>query len=148
MPRGQLLKSWYMAVFQVPALPEMVLPTRRARALLGGGGLSAEQVGDYLEPLGRDGLTAALNWYRALPWSQREKGYAHRSSVPTTYVWSDGDTALGRAGAEATARFVTGPYRFEVLEGQATGCRDEAPDEVADGDPAPRARLTPRPDGR
>ena len=29
----------------------------------------------YVEPLGRDGLTAALNWYRALPWSLREKGY-------------------------------------------------------------------------
>jgi pimeloyl-ACP methyl ester carboxylesterase len=132
MPRGQLLKSWYMAVFQVPALPEILLPTRRARALVGSGGLSAEQVGDYLAPLGRDGLTAALNWYRALPFSQREKGYAHRSAVPTTYVWSDGDTALGRAGAEATARFVTGPYRFEVFEGLSHWVPDEAPDRLAD----------------
>jgi pimeloyl-ACP methyl ester carboxylesterase len=132
MPRGQLLKSWYMALFQLPALPEAILPTRRGRALVGGNGLTPDQVRDYLEPLGKDGLTAALNWYRALPFSQREKGYAHRSSVPTTYVWSDGDQALGRTGAEATKRFVTGPYRFEVIEGRSHWLADEAPDEVAD----------------
>src|SRR3546814_18486565 len=39
------------------------------------------------------------------------------ASVPTLYVWSDQDPALGRAAAEATAGLVSGPYRFEVLEG-------------------------------
>ena len=29
MPRGQILKSWYMAAFQLPALPERFLPSRR-----------------------------------------------------------------------------------------------------------------------
>lgn len=132
MPRGQLLKSWYMALFQLPAVPELILPTSRGRALVGGKGLTPDQVRDYLQPLGKDGLTAALNWYRALPFSQREKGYARRSSVPTTYVWSSGDQALGRAGAEATARFVTGPYRFEEFEGLSHWIADEAPDELAD----------------
>jgi pimeloyl-ACP methyl ester carboxylesterase len=37
--------------------------------------------------------------------------------VPTLYLWGDHDPALGRAAAEATAECVTGPYRFEVLEG-------------------------------
>ncbi|MDQ1446738.1 MAG: hypothetical protein QOI20_3202 [Acidimicrobiaceae bacterium] len=32
-------------------------------------------------------------------------------------VWSDGDAALGRDGAEATASHVDGPYRLAVLEG-------------------------------
>ena len=109
MPRGQILKSWYMAVFQLPGLPERFVPSPRGLAMLGGDGLTVEQMRAYVEPLGRDGLTGALNWYRALPWSQRQKGYARRSSVPTTYVWSDGDVALGRAGAEATERFGTGP---------------------------------------
>ena len=39
------------------------------------------------------------------------------ASVPTLYVWSDQDPSLGRDAAEATAALVTGPYRFEVLEG-------------------------------
>jgi pimeloyl-ACP methyl ester carboxylesterase len=37
--------------------------------------------------------------------------------MPTLYVWSDQDPSLGRDAAEATASLVTGPYRFEVLEG-------------------------------
>ncbi|MBE7187202.1 alpha/beta fold hydrolase [Jatrophihabitans endophyticus] len=132
MPRGQALKSWYMAAFQLPALPERFLPSTRGLAMLGSGGLTPEQMRAYVEPLGRDGLTGALNWYRALPWSQREKGYARRSTVPTTYVWSDGDVALGRAGAEATARFVDAPYRFAVLAGLSHWIPDEAPDDLAE----------------
>jgi pimeloyl-ACP methyl ester carboxylesterase len=132
MPRGQVLRSWYMGVFQLPVVPERLLRTHAGLALLGGNGLSADQMKAYVEPLGRDGLTAALNWYRALPWSQREKGYARRATVPTTYVWSDGDTALGRAGAEATARFVDAPYRFAVLGGVSHWIPDEAPAELAE----------------
>jgi pimeloyl-ACP methyl ester carboxylesterase len=132
MPRGQVLKSWYMAVFQLPGLPERFLPTRRGLSLLGGTGLTPEQMGAYLQPLGPDGLTGALNWYRALPWSQREKGYARRSTVPTTYVWSEGDVALGRAGAEATERFVDAPYRFAVLPRLSHWIPDEAPDALAE----------------
>jgi len=37
--------------------------------------------------------------------------------VPTLYVWSTGDGALGRTGAELTVEHVDGPYRFEVIEG-------------------------------
>jgi len=131
MPRGQALKSWYMAFFQLPVIPEKLLPTGAVLRLLGGGGLSEDQVRGYLEPLGPDGVTAALNWYRALPYSQREKGYGRKSTVPTTYVWSDGDAALGRKGAEATERFVDAPYRFDVLTGVSHWVADEAPDELA-----------------
>ena len=37
--------------------------------------------------------------------------------VPTLFVWSDQDPAIGPEGAYATERYVTGPYRFVVLEG-------------------------------
>jgi pimeloyl-ACP methyl ester carboxylesterase len=132
MPRGQLLKSWYMLAFQIPALPERWLPSRSGIAWLGGHALTPAQVRGYLDPLGRAGLHAALTWYRALPLSQREKGFGHRTAVPTTYVWSDRDAALGRRGAEATGRFVTAPYRFEVLSGVSHWIPDEAPDRLAE----------------
>ena len=132
MPRGQALRSWYMAAFQLPFLPETVVPTRIGVSLLSGSGLTPDQVRSYLEPLGRDGLSAALNWYRALPWSQREKGYARPTTVPTTHVWSDGDVALTRKGAEATGRFVTAPYRFVELKGISHWIPDEAPDTLAE----------------
>jgi pimeloyl-ACP methyl ester carboxylesterase/glyoxylase-like metal-dependent hydrolase (beta-lactamase superfamily II) len=37
-------------------------------------------------------------------------------SVPTLYVWGGEDRAFSRAAAEATARWVSGPYRFVPLE--------------------------------
>ncbi len=60
-------------------------------------------------------LVAAVDWYRAM--SGRVSAATPPSSVPTLYVWSDDDPALGPAAAHATADMVTGPYRFEVLHG-------------------------------
>ena len=37
--------------------------------------------------------------------------------MPTRFVWPNGDFALGRVAAEATARYVTGPYEFDEIEG-------------------------------
>ncbi len=130
LPRGQLLKSWYMALFQLPVVPERLVPSNVGVRLLSSEGLTADQVRGYLEPLGRDGMQAALNWYRAIPFS-RDPAYTHKSSVPTLYVWSDGDVALGRKAAEATERFVTGPYRFEVLPDVSHWIPDEAPDALS-----------------
>ncbi|MDQ2796989.1 MAG: alpha/beta fold hydrolase [Actinomycetota bacterium] len=132
MPRGQLLKSWYMAVFQIPKLAERLIVSDRGVALIGGHGLTPAQVRGYLDPLGSDGLTAALNWYRALPVARGGKEYQRKSRVPTLYVWSDGDAALGRAGAVGTEKYVTGPYRFEIFEGVSHWIPDEVPDRFAE----------------
>ena len=48
--------------------------------------------------------------------------------VPTLYVWSTEDVALGRTAAEATAAHVRAPYRFEVLEGVSHWVPEQAPD--------------------
>ena len=71
-------------------------------------------------------LDAWLRWYAA----QRLEDIVDTPdvTVPTLHVWSDGDVALGRAGAEGTARFVTGPYRFEVLPGVSHWIPEEAAD--------------------
>ncbi|MGI8678712.1 MAG: alpha/beta fold hydrolase [Jatrophihabitans sp.] len=132
MPRGQLLKSWYVAAFQLPALPEKLMMSDRGVGLLAGQGLTRAQVRGYLEPLGGDGLTAALNWYRALPVAWAGKEYQHESRVPTLYVWSDGDSFLSRTAAVATEKYVTGPYRFEILEGVSHWIPEQAPDRLAE----------------
>ena len=51
--------------------------------------------------------------------------------MPTLYVWSDRDTALGRRAAEGTADFVDGPYRFVVLPGASHWVPEERPAELA-----------------
>jgi pimeloyl-ACP methyl ester carboxylesterase len=85
-------------------------------------------VNDYIRRLSEpDALTAALNWYRALDMNLCVGDVA----VPTLYVWSTQDLALGEAAAIATAEYVTGPYRFEKLEGRSHWLLEEAPDEIS-----------------
>jgi pimeloyl-ACP methyl ester carboxylesterase len=79
-------------------------------------GLEADAVEEYVRVLAGPGaLVAAIDWYRSM--SGSASAATPPASMPTLYVWSDQDPALGRDAAEATAELVTGPYRFEVLEG-------------------------------
>jgi pimeloyl-ACP methyl ester carboxylesterase len=110
----QPLRSWYMAFFQLPVLPERVLPRVLRRALVGSG-LPEPAAGRYLDRLREPGaLTAALNWYRALPWSLATP--ARPVAVPTAFVWGHQDRFLGRTAAELTGRYVQGRYSFHVLD--------------------------------
>lgn len=115
----QGLRSYYMALFQLPVVPErLVLAGGGAalRRMLQRGGLPEQAVDHYVQRMREPGaLTAALNWYRALPLGVRDA--VGRVSVPTLHVWSTEDAFLGRAATEATRQYVTGPYRLEVLEG-------------------------------
>jgi len=52
-------------------------------------------------------------------------------AVPTTYVWSDADIAVGRIAAEGTAAYVTGDYRFVELAGVSHWIPEEAPEALA-----------------
>ena len=61
-------------------------------------------------------LTAALNWYRAMPVSDVHST-STKIGVPTLYVWSDGNTAVLSKGARNCGRYANGEYRFETLHG-------------------------------
>lgn len=74
-------------------------------------------------------LTGALNWYRAMTSALSDTPTV---SVPTTFVWSDEDLAIGRASAEACEQHVTGPFSFVELEGISHWIPEEAPDVLAD----------------
>jgi pimeloyl-ACP methyl ester carboxylesterase len=101
------------------------------RAMFAASGLGPEVdeidvfVAAMLEP---GALTAALNWYRAM--SAQTLGDVGRISVPTLYIWSTEDIALGRRAAESTADWVSGPYRFEVLPGVSHWIPEAAPEEL------------------
>ena len=110
---GQARASWYMALFQLPRLPEALARRTMTKALIDGG-LPAERAESYAVALAEPGaLTGALNWYRGIPFSTKPIG---RITVPTTYVWGRHDVALVRTTAEATAKYVVGPYRFLDLD--------------------------------
>jgi pimeloyl-ACP methyl ester carboxylesterase len=85
----------------------------------------------YVRPMLAPGaLTGALGWYRAISAADLEG--LGPSTVPTTFVWSDGDLAIGPTAARECARHVTGEYRFVSLAGVSHWIPDEAPQALAD----------------
>lgn len=50
--------------------------------------------------------------------------------MPTLLIWSTEDPALGRAQAVDTQKYVSGPYRFEVIEGVDHWIPEHAADRV------------------
>lgn len=103
MAHGQALRSWYMGVFQVPGLPETLLGQRRVvRRLLAYAGAPRPDEAEALLA-DRRAARAMVNWYRAAARAIVGRAETPGSvSVPTTYVWSDADPALGRWAAEHT----------------------------------------------
>lgn len=96
----------------------------------GWGGLSDEDVQTYVDLLTQPGaLQGALNWYGAMNLGAGGGG-GTPISMPTMFVWSTEDAALGREGAELTEKYVEGPYRFEVLEGVSHWIPEEAADRL------------------
>lgn len=131
MPKGQALHSWYMAMFNVPALPERLMAGPFGDRFLRRAGMTAEMIATYhREVVDTGALPGGLAWYRALPLANR-KLFGMHAVVPTTYVWSDGDVALTRAGAELCGKYVDAPYELVVLEGVSHWIPDERPEELA-----------------
>ena len=127
-PSGdQRHRSSYVSFFQLPAVAEHALLAGGLAALLRASEYP-DDVDERVAAMSEPGaLTAALNWYRAIDFTLVTVG---RVTVPTMFLWSTGDLALGREGAEATAAYVEGPYRFEVLEGVSHWIPEEVPDTV------------------
>ncbi len=111
---SQALRSWYVAFFQLPVLPELVLSKTLARQLHRGG-LELTAAHAYAAAMtDGDVLTGALNWYRGLPFSLGTT--VGDIAVPTTYVWGRADFALGWTAARRTAAHVRADYRFVALD--------------------------------
>ena len=130
----QRKKSSYIYFFRRRWIAEralLALNARLLRRVFAGSGLSRAGMDEYVRPLRQRGaLTAALNWYRAM--SARDSKSAAPVRVPTTYIWSDGDTALGRTAAEATGTYVESDYTFVELNGLTHWLPDQAPDRIAE----------------
>jgi len=128
-------RSSYIRLFWQAGKAEEVLladDARRLRRMLAGAdgetGVPAEAIDEYVAVLSAPGaLTAALNWYRAMSSATPVEDV----TVPTTYVWSDADMAIGRIAAEGCAEYVTGDYRFVELAGISHWVPEQAPDRLA-----------------
>lgn len=121
----------YIQLFRLPGKAERVLLDDDGRRLAGMfGGCPPERVAYYVDRMREPGaLTAALNWYRAM--TRFDSVGLGAITTPTTYVYGDGDLAIGEGAALNCARYVRGPYRFVRLAGISHWAPEQDPDRVA-----------------
>jgi pimeloyl-ACP methyl ester carboxylesterase len=126
----QAQRSGYTQFFRQPRTAERTLLADDALALrrVYDRRVPPSRIDDYVRRLSEPGaLTAALNWYRATKLSTME---ASPITVPTLYMWGTEDVAVGSTAALATEKFVTGAYRFVMLEDLSHWLCEEAADVV------------------
>jgi len=128
----QRQKSWYMLLFQFPGIAERWLTEDNwVNFRNWGRHPDADAVIADLEADGS--LTPGLNWYRANISAESFAGPRPRLPpvpAPTMGLWSTGDFALTEVQMTDSARNVTGPWRYERLDGPGHWLQLEAPGQV------------------
>jgi pimeloyl-ACP methyl ester carboxylesterase len=130
----QLEKSWYMLLFVAEGIAEDWLSRDGwANFRAWARHPDADAVIAELEHTGS--LTPGLSWYRANLSMRRFVDPPLELPpvpVPTMGMWSSGDIALTEQQMTGSAAFVTGPWRYERLDGPGHWMQLEAPDQVSD----------------
>jgi pimeloyl-ACP methyl ester carboxylesterase len=128
----QFEKSWYMLLFQFEDIAERWLSQDNWKMFRAWGRHpDADAVIAELEQNGS--LTPGLNWYRAnVPPSSYVEAPMDLPSVaaPTMGVWSTGDFALTEGQMTRSQARVSGPWRYERIEGPGHWMQLEAPEAV------------------
>lgn len=129
-PLEQKLKSWYVLAFQLRGTPEWALRAAGWRFFRALTRLPSEWP-NWHAKLSRPGrLTAGINYYRAnlrlllLPIDRP------KVRVAVMGVYSTGDRYLAEAQMVDTSQYVSGPWRFERIEGVSHWMQLEAPEKV------------------
>ncbi|MFT4087267.1 MAG: alpha/beta hydrolase [Gordonia sp. (in: high G+C Gram-positive bacteria)] len=103
--------------------------TARDGVLLRRAGVPADELSGILEP---GAITGPMNWYRAnFTGDVAKKLECPPVEIPTTVLWSDGDSALGREQAEFSGRYVYSDFRFSVLHDVDHWVPEHDPEAVA-----------------
>lgn len=128
----QALRSWYIALFNLPYVPELALRSGWADRVLLRIGMSRDDVRRFRREIVDDGaLPTSLGCYRGMAFTDpRQIGF--RVTAPTTMVWSTDDTALGRWGPEHSEEYVDAPFELVVLDGVSHWIPTEAPRALAE----------------
>lgn len=136
---SQRKKSWYMAFFQLPGVPELMLTARGGQAIrraffdmaIDKTNFTPDALDRYARDARRPGaIRGMVNWYRAAfrlqgklagPWDVIE--------TPTLIVWGEEDAALGVELLEGTEAYVR-DLTIRRLPGVSHWVQQEAPQQV------------------
>jgi len=141
----QMLRSWYMAFFQIPFIPDALLRMR-------GAALAARLIRSTAfnqEAFTEDDLahfraafrnpyaaTAAINYYRALRrrdlfrMPAGDHWLARKISAPTLLIWGEHDVALGKELTYAMEDLFTGPFTTRYIADSGHWVQQERPELV------------------
>lgn len=133
----QILRSWYMLVFQIPGLPERLMSANDYELLARNlkkdtkGALSDEELSYFKRAWSQPGaLTAGINWYRALfrSWTQ---GHLKNLTVhvPALLIWGDEDAFLTTQTAEWTRQHVPN-LTLKYIRGASHWVQQDSPETV------------------
>ena len=137
----QFARSWYMLFFQLPWLPEFLLGRHQGRATSdlfrktsrNPARFTDEDLEVYRANAARPGgLTAMVNWYRALfrgGAMRRFFGDVPVINIPTLFLWGDADVALSIRTTRGTEQYVS-DLTFRVFPGVSHWIQQEAPEAV------------------
>lgn len=133
----QMLRSWYMAFFQIPWLPELLLRRNNFRACAAAlhntsrpGTFREEQMDQYREAWRQPGaLTGMLNWYRALARFRPSAGDPPALTMPVSIIWGVHDRFLVSTLAEESLRYCSNG-ELHLLENAGHWLQHEEPEEV------------------
>jgi pimeloyl-ACP methyl ester carboxylesterase len=124
--QDQVLRSDYIQLLRQAGTAERTLLADNATALrkVYDWRVPGTRIDDYVARFSEPGaLTGALNWYRANQLSTLD---IPPVTVPTLYAWGTDDVAVGSTAALTCAAFVTGTYRFAMLEDLSHWLTEEA----------------------
>lgn len=112
----QLLRSWYVALFQLPVLPELLLKSNNYAAIrsvfrdqaVNPEAFTEADLDRLVAAAAKPGaLTAMLNYYRNIFQSE---GFLNKQwgelAVPTLMIWGEKDAALGKGLTYGTEQYV------------------------------------------
>jgi pimeloyl-ACP methyl ester carboxylesterase len=132
----QRRRSWYMAFFQLPWLPEWLLTRDHGRPLIRGlARQSADFPPDLLEQMRRNvaapgAATAMLDYYRAnIPRLAKGAAEVPRIECPTLLLWGEDDIYLSPTLASGNEAFVA-HLTVRRLPGVSHWVQQDAPDTV------------------
>ncbi|GAQ90056.1 hypothetical protein KFL_005940010 [Klebsormidium nitens] len=135
--KEQRKKSWYIAFFQIPFLPEWLLSRNNYKglqiALKGSKPRTEELLRRHVDAFSRPGaLTASINYYRA-------GGRGHwapagdppgRVELPVKVIWGEDDVALGKELAAPPKELVPN-HEVVFLPGVSHWCMWDDPERVS-----------------
>ncbi len=142
----QMLRSWYMAFFQLPWLPEAMFRARNFRALdralqrntVRKDVITNDDLRYFHEAFrNRYSISAAINYYRANFRSgflapARSKDWIDRQiAAPTMLLWGEQDFALGKELTYRMETFFSGPFEIDYIPSAGHWVQQEEPEIVS-----------------